>query len=121
MLLLLALVAYVVKRLYDAGQFAYALWEPFVTPDYVRAILVDGLLDTLKMAFLAIARRGRLRRWSSASASSPTTRLVRWPCWLVVEFFRAVPVLMLMIFIFYASSTASAIEQRSPSGAWSSR
>ncbi len=27
---------------------------------------------------------------------------VRWPCWLVVEFFRAVPVIMLMIFFFYA-------------------
>jgi glutamate transport system permease protein len=25
---------------------------------------------------------------------------VRWPCWLVVEFFRAVPVLLLMVFIF---------------------
>ena len=41
MLLLLA-VAYVVKRLNDAGQFAYALWEPFVTPRIVRAI-GDGL------------------------------------------------------------------------------
>ena len=39
---------------------------------------------------------------SSASASSPTTRWIRWPCWLVVEFFRAVPVLLLMIFFFYS-------------------
>ena len=29
-------------------------------------------------------------------------RWLRWPCWLVVEFFRAVPVIMLMIFCFYA-------------------
>ena len=29
-------------------------------------------------------------------------RLSGWPCWLVVEFFRAVPVIMLMIFFFYA-------------------
>ena len=28
------------------GQFAYDLWEPFVTPVYVRAILVDGLMQT---------------------------------------------------------------------------
>ena len=27
---------------------------------------------------------------------------VRWPCWAVVEFFRAMPVLLLMIFIWYA-------------------
>jgi len=29
-------------------------------------------------------------------------KVIRWPCWLVVEFFRAVPVIMLMIFFFYA-------------------
>ena len=27
---------------------------------------------------------------------------IRWPCWAVVEFFRAVPVLLMMIFIFYS-------------------
>jgi glutamate transport system permease protein len=27
---------------------------------------------------------------------------VRWPCWAVVEFFRAVPVLLLMVFIFFS-------------------
>ena len=26
---------------------------------------------------------------------------VRWPCWLVVEFFRAVPVLLLMVLFYY--------------------
>jgi glutamate transport system permease protein len=29
-------------------------------------------------------------------------RWVRWPCWLVVEFFRAVPLLLLIIFVFYS-------------------
>ena len=36
------------------GQFEGEKWEVFVTPDYVRALLVDGLLNTLKMAFTAI-------------------------------------------------------------------
>ena len=27
-------------------------------------------------------------------------KLVRWPCWLVVEFFRAVPLLLLIVFIY---------------------
>ena len=35
---LIALIALVVWRLHDAGQFAYDLWEPFVTPDYVEAL-----------------------------------------------------------------------------------
>ena len=43
-----------VWRLYDAGQFEYALWEPFVTPDYMRGDRVEAWLDTLKMAVLAV-------------------------------------------------------------------
>ena len=42
-------------------------------------------------------------------------RFVRWPCWLVVEFFRAVPVLLLMIFFFYA---VFGIDPRRSSGAY---
>ncbi len=37
---LLALgIALVVWRLQDAGQFAYDLWEPYITPKYVEALL----------------------------------------------------------------------------------
>ena len=52
---LLAVLAFVIKRFYDAGQFEGDKWEVFVTPDYVRVIVVDGLLNTLKMAAVAIA------------------------------------------------------------------
>ena len=41
-------------RFQQKGQFAYELWEPFLTPDYVRVILVDGLLETVKMAFFSV-------------------------------------------------------------------
>ena len=51
---LVGLVAFAVWTLYDNGQLEYALWEPFVTPEYVRFILVDGLLKTLEMAFFSI-------------------------------------------------------------------
>ena len=49
-------------RLYERGQFEYDMWEPFVTPDYVEALLVDGLLKTLQMA----CARDPLRRRASA-------------------------------------------------------
>ncbi|HLN77939.1 MAG TPA: amino acid ABC transporter permease [Nocardioidaceae bacterium] len=95
------IAAAVLWRMWDTGQLAYAKWEPFVTPQYIQALLVDGLLKTLQMAFVSIIfavifglifGAGKLsdRRWISA------------PCWLVVEFFRAVPVLLLMVFVFYA-------------------
>jgi glutamate transport system permease protein len=94
-------VGLIIWRMADRGQFRYELWEPFVTPDYIRVLLVDGLWQTLQMAFLAVLFAigfglvfgvGKLsdRRWIS------------WPSWLVVEFFRAVPVLLLMVFIFYS-------------------
>ena len=43
-----------VLRMADRGQFDYELWEPFLTPDYVQALLVDGLLKTLQMAFFSV-------------------------------------------------------------------
>jgi glutamate transport system permease protein len=100
-LALIGVLAFVVWRLYENGQFEYELWEPFVTPSYVEALLIDGLLVTLQMAFSAVLLAvvfglifgvGKLsdRAW------------VRWPCWAVVEFFRAVPVLLLMVLIFFS-------------------
>jgi glutamate transport system permease protein len=100
---LAALVAFAGWRLYDTGQLTYDKWEVFLTPDYIEVLLVDGLLTTLRMAFFAIIFAvvvglvlgvGKLsdRAW------------VSWPCWVVVEFFRAVPVLLLMVFLFFLLS-----------------
>ena len=107
--LLLLAVAYVIKRLNDAGQFAYALWEPFFTPRIVQAI-GDAWLDTLTMAVLAVLGAlvfGVVFGVAKLSEHKP----VRWFGWLVVEFFRAVPVIMLMTFTFYAIFNSLAIEQ----------
>jgi glutamate transport system permease protein len=98
---LAGVIAWVIWRLYDDGQFESEKWEVFVTPDYVRALLVDGLLNTLKMAFTAILAAvvfGSVFGVGKLSAHG----WVRWPCWAVVEFFRAVPVLLLMVFAWYA-------------------
>ena len=96
---LLGLLGLVIWRLYVAGQFAYDLWEPFVTPEYIKVLLVDGLLKTLQMAFSSILLAvvlGLLLGVGKLSAHS----WVRRPAWVAVEFFRAVPVLLLMIFVF---------------------
>ncbi len=98
---LAALIGLLVWRMWATGQFAYELWEPFLTPAYIQVLLVDGLLKTLQMAFLSIIFAvvfGLVFGVGKLSEHS----FVRWPCWLVVEFFRAVPLLLLIIFIFYA-------------------
>ncbi len=98
---LLGMIAFLVYRMQATGQFEYDKWEPFFTPKYIEAILVDGLLITLQMAFIAIIAAvvfGLLFGVGKLSDHS----FVRWPCWLVVEFFRAVPVILLIVFCFYA-------------------
>jgi len=99
-LLLLAASGWVLWKLYQQGQFGYDLWEPFVTPVYMVAIL-EGLLETLQIAAVAIVFAlvfgatfgiGRLSEHA----------LLRWPSVLIVEFFRAVPLLMLIFAIFLA-------------------
>lgn len=100
-LALVAGVAFVLWRLYDTGQLEYENWEPFLTPRYIEAIIVDGLLVTLQMAFSAVIGAVVFGVLFGVGKLSDHA-WVRWPCWLVVEFFRAVPVIMLMIFCFYA-------------------
>jgi len=97
---LAAVIALVLWRMYDTGQLEYAKWEPFVTPAYIQAILVDGLLKTLEMAFTSIILAVAFGAVFGIGKMSDRAWL-RWPCWLVVEFFRAVPLLLLIVFIYF--------------------
>ncbi len=94
---LIALLAAVVYRLATEEQFTKEKWEPFVTPAIVE-LLLRGLLDTLKAAVFAIAFAVVFGLFFGAAKLSQH-RPVRWPAWLVVEFFRAVPLLMLIFAI----------------------
>lgn len=106
-LALVGLLALIVWKLNETGQLEYDLWEPFVTPEYMRVILVDGLLPTLEMAFFSILFAVVFGLVFGVAKLSEHAWL-RWPAWLVVEFFRAVPVLLLMVFIFLSYSVGDA-------------
>ncbi|SEB62585.1 amino acid ABC transporter membrane protein 2, PAAT family [Nocardioides exalbidus] len=112
---LVVLLGWVLWRFSETGQFEYAKWEPFVTPRYIQAILVDGLLVTLQMAASAIVGAivfGLIFGIGKLSDHA----WVRWPCWLVVEFFRAVPVILLIVFVFY--SVVSGMDELSRRTYW---
>ena len=97
---LVGIAALVLVRMSSTGQLDYAKWEPFVTPEFVRALFFDGLVKTLEMAFSSVILAVVFGLVFGLGKMSDH-RLLSWPSWLVVEFFRAVPVLMLMIFIFF--------------------
>jgi glutamate transport system permease protein len=98
---LVAALALAGWRLYETGQLTYDKWEVFVTPSYMRAILVDGLLVTLQMAVTAVLGAVVFGVVFGVGKLSDRAWL-RWPCWAVVEFFRAVPVLLLMILVWFS-------------------
>jgi len=108
LLVIVGLVLLIVGKLNETGQLEYAKWEPFVTPDYVRVLLVDGLLKTLEMAFFAIIF-AVVFGLAFGIGKLSEHRWISLPSFLVVEFFRAIPVLLLMIFIFYMLSVGDGL------------
>ena len=101
-LTILALVGFVVWaiiRLNSTGQFDYDKWEPFWTPKYTSALL-SAWGTTISMAVLAVIGAVVLG-FGLGIGKLADHSFIRWPSWLVVEFFRAVPVIMLMVLFFY--------------------
>jgi len=97
-LLLLALVAVVLQRLEETGQFRSIFWEPF-TRSGVQRILLRGLGATLRAAAVALVLALALGLVLAAGRLSE--RLVlRQASGVFVEFFRALPLVLLIFFAF---------------------
>ncbi|MET8155144.1 amino acid ABC transporter permease [Sphaerisporangium sp. NPDC005289] len=91
-------IAYLlIKGLADKGQFAGRLWEPFLRLEVWTGQILPGLLATLQAALVSavlalvfgvVFGLGRLsdHAW------------IRRPAGAVVEFFRAIPLLLLIFF-----------------------
>ncbi|MFD9592834.1 amino acid ABC transporter permease [Kitasatospora sp. NPDC059973] len=94
------LIGWIVYMLFHTEQFTYQKWMAFEY-EGVQDLLLRGLGNTLKafgwtvlfaLPFGALFAAGRLS----------DHRAVRWLSTLVVEFFRAMPVLVMIFFIFVA-------------------
>ncbi|MFR0356810.1 amino acid ABC transporter permease [Streptomyces sediminimaris] len=112
-LLLALLVWWVWRTMDDKGQLQWSLWKPFTTSDAWTTYLLPGLGDTLKAAALSMAIALPLGAFFGIARMSDH-RWVRVPAGVVVEFFRSIPVLLLMLFAneFYARSTGVGTEDR---------
>ncbi|MEO5874471.1 MAG: amino acid ABC transporter permease [Streptosporangiaceae bacterium] len=104
----LLLIGYVIARRLDREhQFDGKLWKPFIRGDTWTEFIIPGLLGTLRAAAVAavlalvfgvVFGLGRLsdHRW------------IRIPSAAVVEFFRAIPLLILIFFLFSGPSAIAA-------------
>ncbi|MFE6817230.1 amino acid ABC transporter permease [Streptomyces sp. NPDC057677] len=97
---ILALAGWILYLLFDNDQFTSTKWSPFLYKG-IQELLLEGLGNTLKafayasvlsLALGAVLATGRLS----------DHRVFRWISTLLVEFFRAMPVLVMIFFIFVA-------------------
>ncbi|MEU3146075.1 MULTISPECIES: amino acid ABC transporter permease [unclassified Streptomyces] len=88
---------WVYRTMDDKGQLEWALWKPFTESPAWTTYLLPGLGNTLKAAALAMIIALPLGAVLGIARLSDH-RWVRVPAGVVVEFFRAIPVLLLMLF-----------------------
>ncbi|MBV6702087.1 amino acid ABC transporter permease [Kitasatospora aureofaciens] len=94
------LLWYAVTMLSDNGQFDAGLWDAFQY-NTIQQRIVDGLLATLEAFGLAALFSLALGALLAAGQLSDH-RPVRWACTSVVQFFRAMPLLILIVALYYA-------------------
>ncbi|GHH87769.1 glutamate ABC transporter permease [Streptomyces sulfonofaciens] len=114
LLLLALLLWWVWGVLSDKGQLDWVKWSPFFTQSLSwTTYLLPGLGNTLKAAALSMVIALPLGAFFGIARLSDH-RWVRVPAAVVVEFFRAIPVLLLMVFAnqLYSESTDISSDSR---------
>jgi glutamate transport system permease protein len=94
-----AIIGGILWKLGSAGQLEPALWTALFQADVWTEYVIPGILKTLQAAAVSIVLAvvfGLVFGMGRLSSVAP----VRWVCGIVVEFFRAVPVLLMMYFAF---------------------
>lgn len=100
-LVLVVIGLYILNVLADNGQLEADKWSPFLDHFTWTTYLLPGLKGTLIAAALSIVFALILGAVLGIGRLSDH-RPVRWICGAIVEVFRAIPVLILMIFAYQA-------------------
>jgi glutamate transport system permease protein len=101
LIVLAGVVAWLINRLNENGQFEARLWRQFQY-SAIQEQLWQGFLNTLKAAGLATVF-AMIFGAVFAAARISDHKWVRTPATLVVELFRAIPLLILMFFFYYGN------------------
>jgi glutamate transport system permease protein len=98
---LTVLVVWVVySKLNEKGQLTAQKWEPFATANLWKTYILPGVQGTLTAAAVSIVLALALGFVLGVGRMS-THNVIRWVSAVLVEFFRAVPVLIMMIFAYF--------------------
>lgn len=92
-------VGWIGWTLNNNGQLTAAKWTPFLDSQTWQTYILPGLWGTLRSAFVSIILAMILGVLLGLGRLSELAWL-RWICAVIVEFFRAIPVLLLMIFAY---------------------
>lgn len=109
---LLAFAAWLVWALASKGQFTAQKWNPFITASPWVDYILPGLWATLRAAGLAVLTSNAFGLIFGIGRLS-SHRFFRAASGLIVEFFRAVPVLVMMIFFYFLFSLGGMIDPAS--------
>ncbi|AWT53680.1 amino acid ABC transporter permease [Mycolicibacterium smegmatis] len=93
-------VAFVLWQLWTKNQLTSEKWEPFLTANLWKTYVLPGVQGTLTAAAVSIVLALALGLALGVGRLAPI-RPIRWVCTVIVEFFRAVPVLIMMIFAYF--------------------
>lgn len=100
----LAWLAWVIYSKFDEkGQWDAILWESVLESTTWTTYLLPGLWATIK-AFLVATLLSLPFGVIFAAGRLSQIRVLRWISGVVVEFFRAIPVLLLMFFLYYGQT-----------------
>jgi glutamate transport system permease protein len=98
--LVIGAILLILRAMAATNQLTAAMWLPFVDPESWTAYLIPGLIGTLIAAAISVVLAiifGVLLGMGRLSQ----LKVLRIVCGAFVEFFRAVPVLIMMLFAYY--------------------
>lgn len=87
------------SRFAAKGNLEAAKWTPFLTADISVNYLIPGLLNTLQAAAISVVLTGAFGLLFGIGRLSENA-VIRWISTVIVEFFRSVPVLVMMVAAF---------------------
>lgn len=99
-IVIVGLVVVALLRFKEKGNLDADKWTPFLTGEIWRYYLIPGLTNTLKAAAFSMVLAGLFGIVFGMGRLSHNS-VIRWLATIVVEFFRSVPVLVMMFFTFY--------------------